>query len=65
VLTLQLEINLHFLADFTVRILTPCFRTGVYLITFSGIVQNMYARFPSIAERDIFVGNGKLIFLYI
>lgn len=36
-----------------------------HYLTFSGIVQDTYARFPSTAVRDIFVGNGKLIFLYI
>lgn len=69
-LTLWLKINLHFLADFTVRMPHPLLFYTFYwclsrYLTFSGIVQDMYARFPSAAMRDIFVGNGKLIFPYI
>lgn len=67
VLTLWLKISLYFLPDLLYVCLTPCLsRWHLFCYsTFSGIVQEMYARFPSTVERDIFVGNGKLIFLYI
>jgi len=66
---MQLKVSLYFLEDIAVHMTHPLpFRLAFILLLyllFSGIAQETYPRFPSTAERGIYVGNGKLLFLFI